>query len=128
VKFYSRSGDFFCGTVSNSYINADTTKEYVNGKTLFINRCASCHSLYKDIVGPSLMGFTKRGPWTDKKNAWLYLQNPWKFYKEDKTGYMKSLREKYKAQSPAFLLSEREVNDIIYYIEAGEKRSKTATQ
>lgn len=121
---FSRPGKFYCGTVDGPCFNADTSIDYKNGKTLYLQRCASCHSLDKDIVGPALMGLTKRGPWINKKNVWRYLQDPIKFYRKDTTGYMKALWDKYPARSTAFIVSEKEVNDIVYYIETEEKNRK----
>jgi hypothetical protein len=43
-------------TLKNSSLTMDKFKYYPNGtgKTLFQERCASCHSLRKDIAGPAL--------------------------------------------------------------------------
>jgi hypothetical protein len=37
---------------------------------------------------------------------------------------MKSLKEKYKIQSPAFLLNEKEIDDLIYFLDSEEKNKK----
>src|SRR5688572_30192389 len=46
------------------------------GKTIFQQNCQSCHALDKKLSGPSLRGITERGPWTDRKNIYKWVQNP----------------------------------------------------
>lgn len=101
---------------------ADTTKQHKDGKILFQSKCASCHILFKDFVGPDLIGLTKRGPWGDRKNILEYLKNPQKFI--EKNDYMKALKKRYLVNSQIFLLSEKEIDDFVYYIESEEKDRK----
>ena len=70
--------------------NADTSRQYKDGKVLF-QQCTACHILFKNFTGPDLIGFTKRGPWGDKKKVLTYLENPDKFYRENRTKYIEDL-------------------------------------
>jgi mono/diheme cytochrome c family protein len=42
-----------------------TASNGIDGKKLFQDNCASCHSVFKDLTGPALSGVTQRI--TDKK-------------------------------------------------------------
>ena len=106
------------------FIVADTTKQYKEGKTLFFQQCAACHILFRDLTGPDLVGFTKRGPWTDKKKVLSYLADPFKFYKENKSKYVDSLYESSPVSHPAFLWNEKKFDDFIYYLKSEEKIRK----
>jgi cytochrome c2 len=119
----TKSSSGYCGTVDNNkFINPDTSKNYKDGKMLFQSKCASCHILFKDFVGPDFIGLTKRGPWGDKKNILEYLKDPQKFIA--KNDYMKALKKTYLVNSQGFLLSEKEIDDFVYYIESEEKNRK----
>jgi cytochrome c2 len=118
----------YCGTVDNyAFINKDTSRSYKDGKALF-QECASCHILFKDFTGPDLIGFTKRGPWGDRKKILMYLADPDKFYKENKSTYVEELYKKSPINHQVFFLTDKELNDFIYYIESEEKNKKAAIQ
>ncbi|HEY6503455.1 MAG TPA: cytochrome c [Chitinophagaceae bacterium] len=61
------------------------------GKTLFMSKCAACHALFKNLTGPGLFGFEKRGPWTDRKNVYDWIRNPEAFMARNE--YAKNLKE-----------------------------------
>lgn len=112
-----------CGTIDDPFIKKDTTKEYKSGKALF-QQCASCHILFKDFTGPDLIGFTKRGPWGDKKKILAYLNNPVKFYKENRTKYVEDLYNSRSVGHLVFLWNEKQIADFIYYLDSEEKNEK----
>ena len=120
----------YCGTVNDyALISNDTSRSYKDGKVLFQNKCAACHILFKDFTGPDLIGFTKRGPWGDRKKIIEYLADPNKFYKENKSSYVEELYKKNIAIThQAFFLTEKELNDIIYYFDSEEKNRQIANQ
>ena len=41
------------------------------GKTLFTNKCATCHGVHKAITGPALFGVEERVPDKAKLHAWI---------------------------------------------------------
>ena len=107
ISFISRKNNpGYCGTRDDySFINRDTSSNYKDGKVLFQKECASCHILFKDFVGPDLIGFTKRDPWGDRKKILMYLANPNKFYKENKSKYVEDLYNKYPTATQIFLFN-----------------------
>ncbi|HEX6428525.1 MAG TPA: c-type cytochrome [Niastella sp.] len=92
-----------------------------DGKALFQDNCASCHSVTKDLTGPALAGVTTRGPWTDRKKLYEWVHNPSKFMASDP--YTQGLKQKFGgAMMTAFpQFSEKEIDAIVEHI------NKTAT-
>jgi mono/diheme cytochrome c family protein len=45
----------------------------ITGKTIFLNNCASCHSLTKEISGPRLQNVQQR---LEKKVIYAWIRNP----------------------------------------------------
>ena len=112
-----------------SLTNSDTSREYKDGKILFQSRCASCHILFRDFVGPDLIGLTKRGPWGDRNKVLMYLRDPFKFSKENKSKYLDSLEKKNPAiHHLAFSLVEKDIDGFLYYIDSEEKWHKIQKQ
>ena len=113
-----------CGTVNDDLItNSDTSREYKDGKILFQTKCAACHILFMDATGPDLLGFTRRGPWADKRKVLDYLTNPQKFYKENKSIYIEKLYEYSEVSHQIFLISQDEIDAIIRYLDFAKKNS-----
>ena len=115
-----KSSPGYCGTGHDyTFSNNDTSKIYKDGKVLFQVKCASCHIIHKDFVGPALTGITERGPWTNRKNIYEFLKNPMKFRTSDK--YMQELRKKYPFAHPAYLMDDKDVDAILRYIDLWNK-------
>ena len=91
------------------------TGDSYKGKNLFLQKCASCHQLFKESTGPALMGFNQRGPWADRDKLHQWIKNPALFMKGDL--YTKKLKEKYGSMMNAFPdISKEDVNAIAEYI------------
>ena len=92
-----------------------------DGKAIFQNNCASCHSVFKDLTGPALGGVTSRGPWTDHKKLYEWVHNPSKFMASDP--YTQGLKQKFGGVvMTAFEnLSEKEIDAVIDYVEKTAK-------
>jgi cytochrome c2 len=88
-----------------------------DGKAIFSDNCASCHSVFKDLTGPALGGVTTRGPWTDRKKLYDWVHNPAGFMKNDP--YTQGLKAKFGGTvMTAFAsLSEKEIDAVIDYVE-----------
>jgi mono/diheme cytochrome c family protein len=85
------------------------------GKNLFLQKCASCHQLFKESTGPALTGFEQRGPWSDRDKLHQWIKNPSLFMKNDL--YTKKLKEKYGSMMNAFPdIRKEDVNAIAEYI------------
>lgn len=96
-----------------------------DGKAIFQDNCASCHSVFKDLTGPALGGVTKRGPWTDHKKIYEWVHNPAKFMASDP--YTQGLKAKFQAMMTPFpSLSEKEIDAVIGYVEKTAANPPTA--
>jgi len=95
------------------------SKSAQQGRILFQSKCASCHSLFKNLTGPGLMGFEERGPWSDRTSFSKWLKNPAAFMRDDP--YTAQLKKVYGSMMQAFPdFSNEEVNSIYdYLLEAG---------
>jgi mono/diheme cytochrome c family protein len=88
-----------------------------DGKAIFQDNCASCHSVFKDLTGPALGGVTTRGPWSDRKKLYDWVHNPSKFMSSDP--YTQGLKGKFGGVvMTAFdKMSEKEIDAVIDYVE-----------
>ena len=85
------------------------------GQVIFQQNCQSCHALDKKLSGPSLRGVTERGPWTERKNIYRWIQNPGAFIPT--TSYTVALQKEYGIIMPGFpQLSEKDIDEMINYI------------
>lgn len=87
-----------------------------DGKALFNQKCATCHSLTKDITGPALAGFEERGPWSDRKKLYAWIHNPAGFMANDP--YTQGLKDKFKGiiMTGNADLTEAQIDAIVNYI------------
>ena len=86
-----------------------------------MSRCASCHHISREIVGPPLAGFENRGPWSDRKKLYEWIRNPKAFMKNDP--YTKKLKEKFDPamMEPSPNLTDEEIDSIVTYIKESEE-------
>ena len=86
------------------------------GKLLFKAKCASCHIIGKNFMGPSLCGFEERGPWSERENVYQWIKNPVEFMKKNE--YARNLKETYNGVlMQAFPnLTNEDIDEIINYI------------
>lgn len=89
--------------------------ENAAGKALFLNNCASCHRVDKDLTAPALANFQKRGPWRDKQKYYDWMHNPAGFMATDM--YTQMLKCKYGVMQQAFPgISHEALDSISAYI------------
>jgi Cytochrome c len=88
-----------------------------NGQQLFQQNCASCHSVFKKIIGPPLANFQENGgPWADRNNVYEWVHNSDAFLA--KNAYAKDLRQTYGVQMTHFPdLSNEQIDAIIDYVD-----------
>jgi cytochrome c2 len=87
----------------------------IDGKALFIEKCASCHHLINNSTGPALRGAVERAP--NKKILYEWIRNSQKIL-ESGDNYYKSLYIKYN-KTPMNLfptLSDEEIEAILLYV------------
>lgn len=95
--------------------NIQLTDAAAKGKAIYMGKCASCHSIWKDMTGPALAGFTERGPWTDRKNVYAWIRNPQQFMQSNE--YAQELKTKYNAIMTGFPdLTNEEIDAICEYV------------
>lgn len=105
-----------CGTETLS-TNKSLSDKAQKGKILFQSNCAACHNLFKEVTGPSLVGFQDRGPWSDRAKLYEWIKNPATFMKKD--SYAKTLKERYGSMMTAFPnLTNEEIDNIAEYIKS----------
>ncbi len=120
-KLFSRSAFVFLF----SFLVVSTNAQ--NGKALFNQKCATCHSLDKKLTGPALRGFTERGPWGDKKKIHAWIQNPAGFMATDP--YTQNLKNEYNGVIMTGFadLTEAQIDEIVTYIETPPAAPTTPT-
>jgi len=94
-----------------------TIKIYAqNGEQLFKQNCASCHSIFKAVVGPPLANFEEHGPWADRNKLYEWIANPPAFMAKDQ--YSKGLQQEFGTVMQAFgdQLSHKDIDAIVDYI------------
>jgi cytochrome c2 len=89
------------------------------GRKLFVENCARCHSLSQRIVGPPLSGIQERVP--DKQLVTSWIKNN-RLVIQSGNSYFNNLLKKYNnTPTDAFpQLGDNEIALIINYIEAGK--------
>lgn len=103
---------------NSSYENAPELRQISPGEILFRTRCSSCHGFGKEDIGPDLLNVAKT-----RDRAWLvrWLKEPNKML-EEKDPIAMSLLAKYKIPMPNMRLNQKDVVDIIAYMESEDAR------
>ena len=100
---------------NNSQIPASFPSGLNKGKTLFLQKCASCHHVFREMTGPALKDFQNRGQWADRDKLHEWIKNPALFMKNDL--HTKQLKVKYLTTMTAFPeITKEDVNAIADYI------------
>jgi cytochrome c2 len=94
-----------------------------DGRALFQDNCASCHSVFKDMTGPALIGVEERIK--DKKLLYAWIRNPQAVLKTGNP-YFKQLVKRFDnmMMTPFSSLSDDEIEAILDYIERRSSSSK----
>lgn len=113
-----------------SLLAASIAQSTDEGKALFQEKCASCHTIGQgDRLGPDLKGVT-----TNRERDWLarWLLDPKKMINEKDPIVVELLRKYNNIPMPNMGLTESQVTDLISYMEAQDKGisviEKTQTQ
>lgn len=104
-------------TASASIPTGELSPEAQHGDALFKANCTQCHAVNEQVVGPALAGITKRRP-----IAWIipWVHNSAKVVASGDE-YAVALYSKFqKQQMPSFQLSDKDIKDIVAYIESQE--------
>ncbi len=87
-----------------------------DGKAIFNQKCATCHSIFKPLTGPALGGLEERGPWSDRKKLYAWVHNPAGFMASDP--YTQGLKTQFNGVIMTGFpdLKEPEIDAIVTYI------------
>lgn len=93
-----------------------TTSNGIDGKKLFQDNCASCHSVIKDLTGPALSGVQQRIP--DKKLLYKWVRNPAVVLRSGNV-YFNELKKRFGGvvMTPFSSLTDQEIDAILVYID-----------
>ena len=122
TNYYDNKMKVYRGEEENGKLNwtdpqplttQDSLPSYLQeGKLLFQQNCASCHTLDKDLTGPALSGVEGRGPWTKRSRLLAYTKNPPVFTAHN--CYVRNLKNQYGTMMTAF--PQLDANAIYDYI------------
>jgi cytochrome c2 len=113
---YSETGCGTCYEAANPVFSEAAQK----GKILFLANCASCHTLFKNATGPSLIGFEERGPWGDRQKLYDWIKNPAVFMESNE--YTRNLKKEYGSMMPSFTnITNEEIDAICDFIKEAEQ-------
>jgi mono/diheme cytochrome c family protein len=109
-----------CGTVEPT--PPPLTAPAIQGKAIFQDNCASCHSLLKDLTGPALAGVKERVP--DKKLLYKWIRNPSAVLRSGNK-YFNALKKQFgNVEMTGFPnLTDEEINLVLAYIDAYSSHS-----
>ena len=89
-----------------------------DGKALFNAKCASCHAIDKQLVGPALKGVEDR--WDDRKMIYEWIRNSAAVIKKGYPRAVAVYNEYNKVQMSAFPeLKDQDIDAILDYINTG---------
>ncbi len=96
-----------------------------DGKALFNQKCASCHAIDKNLVGPALKGVEDR--WDDKAMLYDWVRNSAAVIKKGYPRAVAVYNEYNKIQMTAFPeLKDADIDAILAYINTGGAKAATA--
>lgn len=85
-----------------------------DGKALFQQKCQSCHTVFKDMTGPALMGLEERGKWSDHAEILKWATNPAAYMAKDP--YTQGLKTRFGSMMTSQELTLKDVDAIVSYI------------
>ncbi len=97
------------------------------GKTVFMSKCAACHSVTKDGTGPALKDLEQRHKWADHNELLKWINNPAVYMKDD--AYTQGLKAKYNnlIMTGFADVTLKDVDNLVAYInETAKEKPKTA--
>ena len=101
------------------------SQDAANGKKLFKTNCAACHKIDKKLVGPALKGVTER-----REKDWLHkwIKNSSALIKSGDATAKQVFEENNKMPMMPFpQLSDKDIDDILAYVEGKGVKKTTAT-
>jgi cytochrome c2 len=107
-----------------SFLHVNAQADLAAGKTVFQNKCASCHIMGKDATGPNLQGVL--GRWDSEQHVKELILN---WNKAVKAGYARAVEVKdlFPAAMQVFegQITDKELTDVIAYVDGWAPVSTT---
>jgi mono/diheme cytochrome c family protein len=101
-----------------AFLSIAQLAEAQDGKALFNAKCASCHAIDKQLVGPALKGVEDR--WDDRKMLYEWVRNSAAVIKKGYPRAVAVYNEYNKVQMTAFPeLKDQDIDAILTYINTG---------
>ena len=109
-------------TTQNNNVQITDEDRIVTGKSIFLQKCAPCHSINMNLTGPALKGVTKR--WDDKAKLYDYIRNSQEVIAKNE--YAKALFNRWnRVPMPPFTyLTDEDINSILMYIKSGSSKKQ----
>ncbi len=93
------------------------------GKAIFMGKCASCHNIFKPMVGPALMHLEERHKWSDHNELLKWVNNPGGYMGSD--SYTQGLKGTYGSLMTGFPdLKLKDIDDVVAYINDEVKKKE----
>jgi mono/diheme cytochrome c family protein len=106
------------GTCGNATVIMGPSE--IKGKDLFLENCASCHSLFKDVLGPPLRSVEERVK--DRKLLYAWIRNSDAVLKSGNPYFSKLVKDFGNVRMTPFpSLSDDDITAILDYIKAASK-------
>jgi cytochrome c551/c552 len=106
-------------------LSAALTLQAQDGKALFNQKCASCHAIDKNLVGPALKGVEDR--WDDKAMLYEWVRNSAAVIKKGYPRAVAVYNEYNKIQMTAYPeLKDADIDAILAYINTGGAKAAAA--
>jgi len=94
-----------------------------DGKALFNQKCASCHAIDKQLIGPALAGVEDR--WPEKAQLHAWIRNSAAVVKSGYPRAVEVFNQYQKIQMTAFPeLTDKDIDAILTYINTGGTKAK----
>ena len=93
-----------------------TDPQWVNGKQLFMDNCASCHhsKMVNDLVGPALIGVDER--WEKREDLIAFIQDPQQLINDNHPRAVEIAALWPSEMTSSTHLKNEDVEDILKYI------------
>lgn len=107
------------------YLSLSLSTQAQDGKALFNQKCASCHAIDKNLVGPALKGVEER--WDDKAMLYDWVRNSAAVIKKGYPRAVAVYNEYNKIQMTAFPeLKDADIDAILAYVNTGGAKAAAA--
>ena len=91
-----------------------SSANYEKGKEIFLQNCASCHTVKVEMIGPPLAGAEQR--WNDKKKLYDFIRDAQKVIETDKYAHDLYMKYNQTVMMPFPDLTDEDIDAIFTYV------------